>query len=94
MKCNGCGSVDIDVDAARGDAVCTNCGSVLESNIIVSDIQVRSLLQSLEFRPLQTSTCLSAQPSMINLEIYRKSVLLCHPQIFFGLIPQRICEDL
>jgi transcription factor IIIB subunit 2 len=40
MKCNGCGSTDIDVDPARGDAVCTNCGSVLESNIIVSDIQV------------------------------------------------------
>jgi transcription initiation factor TFIIIB Brf1 subunit/transcription initiation factor TFIIB len=41
MKCNGCGSSDIDVDPGRGDAVCTNCGSVLESNIIVSDIQVQ-----------------------------------------------------
>jgi len=27
------------VDAARGDAVCTGCGSVLEDNIIVSEVQ-------------------------------------------------------
>lgn len=27
------------VDSARGDAVCTNCGSVLEDNIIVSEVQ-------------------------------------------------------
>lgn len=40
MKCDACGSTDIDVDAARADAVCTNCGNVLESSIIVSDIQV------------------------------------------------------
>ena len=40
MKCEACGSTDIDVDAARADAVCTNCGNVLESSIIVSDIQV------------------------------------------------------
>ena len=46
MKCDGCGSTDIDVDPARGDAVCTNCGSVLESNIIVSDIQVIVLFNS------------------------------------------------
>lgn len=38
-KCNNCGSSDIEVDPARGDAVCTNCGSVLEDNIIVSDVQ-------------------------------------------------------
>ncbi|XP_049286233.1 transcription factor IIIB 90 kDa subunit [Anopheles funestus] len=38
-KCNNCGSADIEVDNARGDAVCTNCGSVLEDNIIVSEIQ-------------------------------------------------------
>ena len=39
MKCKSCGSTDIDVDPSRADAVCTNCGNVLESSIIVSDIQ-------------------------------------------------------
>ncbi|XP_055678788.1 transcription factor IIIB 90 kDa subunit [Lutzomyia longipalpis] len=38
-KCRNCGSADIEVDSARGDAVCTNCGSVLEDNIIVSEVQ-------------------------------------------------------
>ncbi|XP_001655206.2 transcription factor IIIB 90 kDa subunit [Aedes aegypti] len=38
-KCNNCGSAEIEVDNARGDAVCTNCGSVLEDNIIVSEVQ-------------------------------------------------------
>jgi transcription factor IIIB 90 kDa subunit len=38
-KCKNCGSSDIEVDSARGDAVCTNCGSVLEDNIIVSEVQ-------------------------------------------------------
>ncbi|XP_073426753.1 transcription factor IIIB 90 kDa subunit isoform X2 [Dendrobates tinctorius] len=37
--CKSCGCTDIDVDAARGDAVCTGCGSVLEDNIIVSEVQ-------------------------------------------------------
>ncbi|KAK3093671.1 hypothetical protein FSP39_018726 [Pinctada imbricata] len=37
--CNQCGCTDIDTDPARGDAVCTNCGSVLEDQIIVSEIQ-------------------------------------------------------
>uniref|UniRef100_A0A3Q4BIC8 B-related factor 1 n=1 Tax=Mola mola TaxID=94237 RepID=A0A3Q4BIC8_MOLML len=34
-----CGSSDIDVDQARGDAVCMGCGSVLEDNIIVSEVE-------------------------------------------------------
>ncbi|XP_049952518.1 transcription factor IIIB 90 kDa subunit [Schistocerca serialis cubense] len=38
-KCKNCGGTDIDVDPARGDAVCTSCGSVLEHSIIVSEIQ-------------------------------------------------------
>ncbi|XP_039757546.1 transcription factor IIIB 90 kDa subunit [Pararge aegeria] len=38
-KCNHCGSSEIEVDPARGDAVCTNCGSVLEDNIIVAEIE-------------------------------------------------------
>uniref|UniRef100_A0A2K6L0R1 B-related factor 1 n=1 Tax=Rhinopithecus bieti TaxID=61621 RepID=A0A2K6L0R1_RHIBE len=37
--CRGCGGTDIELDAARGDAVCTACGSVLEDNIIVSEVQ-------------------------------------------------------
>ncbi|KAJ1107909.1 hypothetical protein NDU88_005295 [Pleurodeles waltl] len=37
--CQNCGCADIDVDQARGDAVCTGCGSVLEDNIIVSEVQ-------------------------------------------------------
>ncbi|CAH0594115.1 unnamed protein product [Chrysodeixis includens] len=38
-KCKHCGSSDIEVDPARGDAVCTSCGSVLEDNIIVAEIE-------------------------------------------------------
>ncbi|XP_023954921.1 transcription factor IIIB 90 kDa subunit [Bicyclus anynana] len=38
-KCNHCGSSEIEVDPARGDAVCTNCGSVLEDNIIVAEVE-------------------------------------------------------
>ncbi|KAE8289441.1 Transcription factor IIIB 90 kDa subunit [Larimichthys crocea] len=37
--CKNCGSTDIDVDPARGDAVCMGCGSVLEDNIIVSEVE-------------------------------------------------------
>ncbi|XP_052342286.1 transcription factor IIIB 90 kDa subunit-like [Oncorhynchus keta] len=37
--CNNCGGTDIDVDQARGDAVCMGCGSVLEYNVIVSEVQ-------------------------------------------------------
>ncbi|XP_056635285.1 transcription factor IIIB 90 kDa subunit [Diorhabda sublineata] len=38
-KCKNCGGSDIEVDPARGDAVCTTCGSVLEDSIIVAEIQ-------------------------------------------------------
>uniref|UniRef100_A0A672PGM6 B-related factor 1 n=1 Tax=Sinocyclocheilus grahami TaxID=75366 RepID=A0A672PGM6_SINGR len=38
-QCKSCGGADIDTDPARGSAVCTACGSVLEDNIIVSEIQ-------------------------------------------------------
>lgn len=37
--CSNCGGSDIDTDPARGDAVCTGCGQVLESQIIVSEVQ-------------------------------------------------------
>ena len=36
--CSHCGGTDIEYDQARGDAVCTSCGSVLEDNIIVSEV--------------------------------------------------------
>ena len=39
LVCNQCGCADIDTDPARGDAVCTGCGSVLEDQIIVSEVQ-------------------------------------------------------
>ncbi|XP_037950896.1 transcription factor IIIB 90 kDa subunit isoform X2 [Teleopsis dalmanni] len=39
LKCRNCGSTDIEEDNARGDAVCTNCGSVLEDSLIVSEVQ-------------------------------------------------------
>uniref|UniRef100_A0A672HJG5 Transcription factor IIIB 90 kDa subunit n=1 Tax=Salarias fasciatus TaxID=181472 RepID=A0A672HJG5_SALFA len=38
-QCRTCGGTDVDVDQARGSAVCTGCGSVLEDNIIVSEVQ-------------------------------------------------------
>ncbi|XP_036065756.1 transcription factor IIIB 90 kDa subunit isoform X1 [Oryzias melastigma] len=37
--CKNCGSADIDVDQARGNAVCMGCGSVLDDNIIVSEVE-------------------------------------------------------
>lgn len=37
QKCKHCGSTSIETDPARGDAVCTECGIVLEDQIIVSE---------------------------------------------------------
>ena len=37
--CKNCGSSDIDTDPTRGDAVCTNCGSVVEETFIVSEVE-------------------------------------------------------
>ena len=36
-KCKQCGSTNIETDPARGDAVCTECGFVLEDQLIVSE---------------------------------------------------------
>ena len=36
--CSNCGGADIEYDQSRGDAVCVQCGSVLEDNIIVSEV--------------------------------------------------------
>lgn len=38
-KCTNCGSLELDTDPARGDVVCTNCGTVLEHSAIVSEVQ-------------------------------------------------------
>lgn len=38
-KCKNCGSSELEVDPGRGDTICTNCGTVLEDSVIVSDIQ-------------------------------------------------------
>lgn len=37
--CSNCGSAEIDEDAARGDATCTACGTVLEESIVVTENQ-------------------------------------------------------
>ena len=36
--CSHCGGSDIEYDQARGDAICTACGCVLEDSIIVSEV--------------------------------------------------------
>ncbi|XP_022087647.1 transcription factor IIIB 90 kDa subunit-like [Acanthaster planci] len=36
--CKACGCSEIDTDQARGSAVCVNCGSVIEDNFIVSEV--------------------------------------------------------
>lgn len=38
-KCKNCGSSELEVDPGRGDTICTNCGTVLEDSVIVSDVQ-------------------------------------------------------
>ncbi|XP_071961774.1 transcription factor IIIB 90 kDa subunit-like [Antedon mediterranea] len=38
VVCPHCGGTDVDFDQARGNAVCESCGSVLEDNIIVSEV--------------------------------------------------------
>ena len=37
-KCQNCGLTDIESDSARAVAVCTGCGTVLESGMIVGDV--------------------------------------------------------
>ena len=36
--CENCGGTDIDFDPSRGDAVCIQCGTVLEENTIVNEV--------------------------------------------------------
>ena len=36
--CTNCGGTDIDHDPSRGDAVCIQCGTVLEENTIVNEV--------------------------------------------------------
>ena len=38
LGCPNCGSADIETDAARGDAVCIQCGTVIEENAIVNEV--------------------------------------------------------
>lgn len=37
--CNQCGSTELESDHTRGDTFCTKCGSVIEENLIVSELQ-------------------------------------------------------
>ncbi|KAJ1635204.1 cyclin-like protein, partial [Pavlovales sp. CCMP2436] len=39
MSCRVCGSTETDYDPAKGDTVCVNCGTVIEENTIVSEVQ-------------------------------------------------------
>ncbi|KAG8457327.1 hypothetical protein KFE25_014056 [Diacronema lutheri] len=39
LVCQICGSTETDYDAAKGDTVCVNCGTVIEENTIVSEVQ-------------------------------------------------------
>ncbi len=56
-KCTECGSTDIEVDSSRADAVCTNCGAVLESGIIVSGEILSNLnVQDLNFSSIMVLT--------------------------------------
>ena len=36
--CGQCGGTDIEIDPSRGDAVCIQCGNVLEENTIVNEV--------------------------------------------------------
>lgn len=38
-SCPQCGGSSVDVDDARGTATCTTCGTVLEDNIIMSEVR-------------------------------------------------------
>lgn len=37
--CQHCGSTELESDPTRGDTLCTKCGSVIEENLIVSELQ-------------------------------------------------------
>ena len=39
ISCKNCGGNDIDVDPARGDACCKNCGSVVQDHCIVNEVE-------------------------------------------------------
>jgi transcription factor IIIB subunit 2 len=39
MKCINCGSTETDIDNQLGHVVCTQCGSVLEQDSMVSEVQ-------------------------------------------------------
>lgn len=38
MICSKCGSDEIDIDAARGDAACIACGTVVQQSLIVNEV--------------------------------------------------------
>jgi transcription factor IIIB 90 kDa subunit len=38
MTCPSCGCSDTDYDPARGDTVCTQCGTILQENDIVEEL--------------------------------------------------------
>eukprot|EP00177_Eucheuma_denticulatum_P003482 GFKZ01006298.1.p1 GENE.GFKZ01006298.1~~GFKZ01006298.1.p1 ORF type:complete len:585 (-),score=90.21 GFKZ01006298.1:1144-2898(-) len=38
LRCQSCGSYDIESNAARGDVCCAKCGEVIEQNLIVNEV--------------------------------------------------------
>lgn len=40
-KCINCNSTEIETDISRGDEICTNCGSVLSDNLIISEGNIK-----------------------------------------------------
>ena len=38
MKCGNCGSTEIEYSAAKGENTCTNCGNVIEGNIMIAEV--------------------------------------------------------
>ena len=65
--CSNCGGAEIEYDQSRGDAVCVQCGSVLEDNIIVSEVSFQE----------QSSGATSVIGQFVSSE-GKKRVKICH----------------
>uniref|UniRef100_T1IIF0 TFIIB-type domain-containing protein n=1 Tax=Strigamia maritima TaxID=126957 RepID=T1IIF0_STRMM len=88
LTCPHCGGSEIDTDPARGNSVCTNCGSVLEENIIVSEVQFEETGRGGSAAVGQYVTCdgkgisaiggfhhgLNKESKMVTLQIGRKLI--------------------
>ena len=48
MRCQNCGSRDIDFQESGGQSVCVNCGTVLEENTLTASIEFQVIRQPYE----------------------------------------------